>query len=92
MTLIHKKPLCLARLGKSPLWWTTGQPNGADVTAAICGHSWLRDYCRAAGNAEGAKTFVSALGPFLVVLILGLFSYLGSNQARNAPTRNGILK
>jgi patatin-related protein len=64
------------------LWWSTGQPDGIDVAAALCSDSWLRSHCHVSGNAEHAKAFVSALGPFVVVLILSLFAYFGSKRVR----------
>lgn len=62
------------------LWWSTHHPAMADVGAALCSGPLSWTSCHVQGTAENAKDFVGALGPLVVVMVLGVFAYFGTRR------------
>jgi hypothetical protein len=72
------------------LWWSTQHPAIQDVAAALFEAPFLRIGCqingdaamRRCGDAANGKDFVGALGPLVIVFILGVISFLGTRIRR----------
>ena len=62
------------------MWWTSGQPELADIGAGVCTFLPAWTHCKIVEVAANATTFVNMLGPVIVVGILAIIAYFGSRQ------------